>query len=64
MLSYASTIVFSRPAQFRYPVLLSVIAVYGAGFLYGIFLRKRRGHLVHVPRYFKGGERGMADTNI
>lgn len=49
MLSYATTIVFSRPDQFQYPVIISVAAVYTAGGLYAYFLRKRRGHLFHSP---------------
>ncbi|KAF2458394.1 hypothetical protein BDY21DRAFT_284383 [Lineolata rhizophorae] len=47
--SYASTIAWARPDQFRWPVLMSAVAVYLAGGLYATFLRKRRGHLVHNP---------------
>lgn len=49
MLSYVSTIVFFRPDQFQYPVIISVVAVYIAGGLYAYFLRQRRGHLFHAP---------------
>ncbi|KUI63324.1 Solute carrier family 40 member 1 [Cytospora mali] len=49
MLSYLTTIIFSRPEQFRWPLLISVGAVYTAGGLYSCFLRKRRGHLFHAP---------------
>jgi iron-regulated transporter 1 len=49
LLSYASTIAFSRPNQFRWPVVISAVAVYTAGGLYAIFVRRRRGHLVHAP---------------
>lgn len=58
MLSYVTTIIWSRPDQFRYPVIISVAAVYLAGGLYAYFLRKRRGHwfhartLLHPPRCF------------
>ncbi|KAL2782559.1 Ferroporti-1 [Aspergillus keveii] len=38
-LSYASTMIFSRPDQFRWPALISVIAVSLAGLLYAIFVR-------------------------
>ena len=48
--SYISTIIFSRPEQFRWPGLLSVIAVYTASVLYAAFVRKRRGHLLHMSR--------------
>lgn len=45
--SFAATIVFSRPEQFRWPVYLSCAAVYVAGVLYAWFVRNRRGHLIH-----------------
>ena len=46
--SYASTIVWSRPEQFQWPVLMSFGAVFTAGMLYASFVRKRRGHLLHM----------------
>jgi len=49
LFSYASTIVFARPDQFRYPVLMSALAVLAAGGLYAEFVRRRRGHLLHCP---------------
>ncbi|KAJ5153438.1 uncharacterized protein N7482_009916 [Penicillium canariense] len=49
--SYISTIVFSRPDQFKWPALISVIAVGFAGLLYAIFVRIQRGHLVHLPKW-------------
>ncbi|GAM36770.1 iron-regulated transporter [Talaromyces pinophilus] len=49
LLSYASTIVFSRPSQFQWPVAISAAAVYMAGGLYAYFVRRRRGHLFHPP---------------
>ncbi|KAK0624268.1 Ferroporti-1 [Immersiella caudata] len=50
MLSYVTTIIFARPEEFRWPVLVSVGAVYIAGGLYAFFVRRRRGHLFHPPR--------------
>ena len=50
--SYISTVIFSRPDQFKWPALLSVIAVGTAGFLYAMFVRIERGHLVHLPKCF------------
>ena len=49
MLSYVSTIIFSQPEQFQWPVVISVVAVYLAGGLYTAFVRSRRGHLFHAP---------------
>ncbi|KAJ5746000.1 hypothetical protein N7520_011182 [Penicillium odoratum] len=48
--SYVSTIVFSRPDQFKWPALISVIAAGFAGLLYAIFVRIQRGHLIHLPK--------------
>ncbi|CAK7232317.1 hypothetical protein SBRCBS47491_008228 [Sporothrix bragantina] len=49
VLAYATTIVWSRPDQFRWPVVVSVAAVYTASALYTTFVRQRRGHLFHSP---------------
>ncbi|KAF4544417.1 Iron-regulated transporter [Lasiodiplodia theobromae] len=48
--SYASTIVWARPDQFQWPVLLSCVAVFSAGGLYASFVRVRRGHLLHFSK--------------
>lgn len=48
LLSYLSTIIFSRADQFRWPVVISIVATYAAAGTYAIFVRKRRGHLVHA----------------
>ncbi|KAE8320794.1 Ferroporti-1 [Aspergillus sergii] len=49
--SFISTIVFSRPDQFEWPALISVIATCLAGILYTVFVRMQRGHLIHVPKW-------------
>ncbi|CAK7231627.1 hypothetical protein SEUCBS140593_007991 [Sporothrix eucalyptigena] len=49
VLAYATTIVWSRPEQFRWPVVVSVGAVYTASAMYTAFVRRRRGHLFHSP---------------
>ncbi|KAK2782428.1 hypothetical protein FQN53_009766 [Emmonsiellopsis sp. PD_33] len=59
--SFAATMVFSRPDQFRYPVLMSCGAIYVAGALYAAFVRRRRGHLLHFSKCVgevKGKKRG------
>ncbi len=53
LLSYVTTIIWSSPRQFRYPVVLSAAAVYAAAALYAVFLRRRRGHLVHLSTCVK-----------
>jgi solute carrier family 40 (iron-regulated transporter), member 1 len=50
MLSFASTIGFSRPEQFKIPATISAGAVAIAGILYAAFVRSRRGHLVHMSK--------------
>lgn len=49
VLAYATTIVWARPDQFRWPVVVSVAAVFTASALYTAFVRQRRGHLFHSP---------------
>ncbi|KAM7214065.1 Ferroporti-1 [Rhypophila decipiens] len=49
LISYSTTIIFSRPDQFKWPVVISIAAVYLSGGLYATFVRKRRGHLFHAP---------------
>ena len=60
LLSYVSTMIWSRPDQFRNPVLLSAVAVYTAGLLFGNFLRIRGIPLMHIPRCMKRKESSQA----
>jgi Ferroportin1 (FPN1) len=46
LLSYSTTVYFSKLHQFRWPVLCSWTAVYVAALLYASFVRARRAHLV------------------
>ncbi|KAF8535620.1 Ferroporti-1 [Trichophaea hybrida] len=62
LFSYMSTIVFARPQQFRYPVLMSSLAVLVAGGLYAEFVRRRRGHLLHISSCVGGKEREGIDS--
>ncbi|OAQ92136.1 iron-regulated transporter [Purpureocillium lilacinum] len=61
LLSFATTIAFSRPDQFRWPVVISTTAVYIAGGLYACFVRLRRGHLFHAPPCIRGKAERPAD---
>ncbi|KAJ5620210.1 hypothetical protein N7510_004194 [Penicillium lagena] len=54
MLSFASTIVFSRPQQFQYPVLISCGAVAVAAACFAAYVRQERGHLLHRSRCLGG----------
>ncbi|KAM5353404.1 hypothetical protein ACJ41O_000054 [Fusarium nematophilum] len=48
LLSFVSTIAFSRPDQFKWPSLVSVVAVASASMAYTTFVYIRRGHLLHL----------------
>ena len=48
LLQFMSTIIFARPEMFKWPVLMSCISVGVALGVYSLFVRKRRGHLVHI----------------
>ncbi|KAK4995205.1 hypothetical protein LTR66_004929 [Elasticomyces elasticus] len=54
LLAFASTIVFPKPEQFRYPAVISAAAVASAGVLYALFVRQRRGHLLHASPCLTG----------
>jgi iron-regulated transporter 1 len=54
MLSFASTIAFPLPEQFRYPVLISSGAVAIAAICFAAYVRKERGHLLHRSRCMGG----------
>ncbi|KAJ6071508.1 hypothetical protein N7499_009522 [Penicillium canescens] len=54
MLSFASTIAFPLPGQFRYPVLISSGAVAVAAICFAAYVRKERGHLLHRSRCMGG----------
>ncbi|PTB72892.1 hypothetical protein M440DRAFT_1384275 [Trichoderma longibrachiatum ATCC 18648] len=48
LLAYASTIAFSRPDEFKWPSLISALAVASASGAYAVFVYLRRGHLLHL----------------
>lgn len=60
--SYASTIVFAEPAQFKYPVLLSSAATIVAGALYAKCVRDRRGHLLHMSKCLEVRQRSKSHS--
>ncbi|KAI6898900.1 putative Ferriportin iron efflux transporter [Hortaea werneckii] len=60
MLAFLSTIVFPRPEQFKYPAAISALAVATACVLYAIFVRARRGHLLHLSKCMESTYRKKA----
>jgi len=56
MLSFAATIAFPRPDQFKYPAVVSFCAVFSSAACFAAFARKERGHLIHLSHCL-GGEK-------
>lgn len=52
--AYMSTLIFSRPEQFRYPILMSTVAILVADATYAKFVVDRRGHLIHLSKCIVG----------
>ncbi|KAH7138388.1 Ferroporti-1 [Dendryphion nanum] len=51
--SFAITMIFPRPEQFKIPVYVSVGAITISAIIFAGFVRKKRGHLLHTSRCFK-----------
>lgn len=56
LLSFATTIVFSGPEDFKYPVLISSGAVAISACCFAAFVRRERGHLLHASKCLKRKE--------
>ncbi|KAL2830052.1 Ferroporti-1 [Aspergillus cavernicola] len=50
MMSFATTIAFSDPAQFKYPVYISYGAIGIAAVCFAAYVRRERGHLLHTSK--------------
>ncbi|KAL2011443.1 hypothetical protein VTN00DRAFT_4161 [Thermoascus crustaceus] len=61
LLSFASTIVFPRPEQFKYPVFISYGAIVVAAISFAVYVRKERGHLLHMSKCL-GGDKLWASS--
>ncbi|KAF2101061.1 hypothetical protein NA57DRAFT_36305 [Rhizodiscina lignyota] len=59
--AFASTIIFSKPSQFHWPVIMSLIATCSASIMYAGFVRARRGHLVHLSDCVESKRRKRSD---
>lgn len=57
MLAFASTIVWSDVEGFKYPVLISGGATVCAAAIFAAFVRRERGHLMHVNRCLRREEK-------
>ena len=54
MLSFGATIVFSEPAEFVWPVLVSFAALGVAAGAFAGYVRRERGHILHLGRCLEG----------
>lgn len=66
MLSYASTIVWAKPTEFKWPALLSTAVTWITAGLYAVFVQRRTGHIFHIKsgltrRSEPGNSRGKAE---
>ncbi|KAL3432626.1 Ferroporti-1 [Aspergillus tetrazonus] len=50
MISFATTIVFADPDQFKYPVYISYGAIALAAVCFAAYVRRERGHLIHTSK--------------
>ncbi|KAJ5909122.1 hypothetical protein N7495_001804, partial [Penicillium taxi] len=56
MLSFASTIIWPLPEQFQYPVMISAGAVTVAAACFAAYVRRERGHLLHLSKCMEGSK--------
>ena len=54
LITFLTTIIFPKPEQFKIPACVSYVAVCLAGALYAMYVRDRRGHLLHLPQCWCG----------
>lgn len=53
LLSFATTMFFYRPEDFKYPVYISAGAVAVSAACFAAFVRQKRGHLLHTSKCLK-----------
>ena len=57
LLSFATTMIFYRPEDFKYPVYISAGAVALSAACFAGFVRQKRGHLLHTSKCLKGARK-------
>lgn len=58
LLLYASTMVFFRPEQFKYPTFISLGFTFACNVCYTIYVKQRRGHILHPEKLCACVKRG------
>jgi iron-regulated transporter 1 len=64
LLSFATTMVFYRPEDFRIPMYISAAAVAASAACFAGFVRKRRGHLLHTDKCLKRMGKGKGKYQV
>jgi solute carrier family 40 (iron-regulated transporter), member 1 len=53
LLSFVTTMIWSKPEYFRYPVMISAAMVALSAAIFASFVRQKRGHLLHTSKCFR-----------
>ncbi|PYH43799.1 putative iron-regulated transporter [Aspergillus saccharolyticus JOP 1030-1] len=64
LLSFATTIAFPRPEQFKYPVYISYGAITMAAACFAAYVRKERGHLLHTSKCLGGDKKRLSPGDV
>ncbi|GAA5885225.1 hypothetical protein JCM16303_005963 [Sporobolomyces ruberrimus] len=51
LIKYIVTIIFNKPSEFKWPVIISFTSVVLGALCYLVYVRKERGHLVHFDEW-------------
>lgn len=64
LLSFATTMVFAKPEQFKFPVYISAGAIAMSAVCFAGFVRKERGHLLHTSKCLERKLKGKGRYNV
>jgi iron-regulated transporter 1 len=64
LLSFATTMIFYRPEDFKIPICISAGAIATSAACFAGFARQKRGHLLHADRCFKRLGKGKAKYQV
>ncbi|RAL14594.1 putative iron-regulated transporter [Aspergillus homomorphus CBS 101889] len=64
LVSYATTIAFPLPEQFKYPVYISYGAIAMAAACFAAYVRRERGHLLHTSTCLGGDKKRLSPEHV
>jgi iron-regulated transporter 1 len=64
LLSFATTMIFYRPEDFKIPIYISAGAIATSAACFAGFVRQKRGHLLHTDKCLKRMGRGKARYRV